>query len=187
MTRPAVESLQADRPGAAALDEATPRAIELHNDELIEMSIKPSYWYIPIVSVRVAAGAGIVALAALLPSLVQWQALSVLALGLCVLVVVLRLAVGTLQWASRLFLLTNRRVVKFQGVLEVVYLECALKRVREARLEISSYQKLLGIGTILIVPADESQPTIVWKHIGRPKSVHEKLLRVIRRSQSSQH
>jgi hypothetical protein len=181
------EKLQAVQVNAApsAAEKAPAAQLEmLDGDELVQFSIKPSLWYIPIVSFNWVAGAAVVAgILALARPAVSPPAVSAAFLVL-VLVAVARVAVAALQWASRLYVLTNRRVMRFHGILNVDLAECLLRRIRHAEPRITSYQRLLQLGSIDVIPTGDSSVPIVWEHVAHPQKVYEKLLRAIHRSQS---
>lgn len=179
--QPGLDALGVD---ASALAKAEALAkLNISGDEIIEMSIKPSLWYIPVVSFRVVTGVVLLAAAALGldHDLAQRPLIGYLA-GLLVLS---RLAFAALQWASRVYVLTNRRVIRFSGVLSVTVLECPLRSVSDARLFATWYQALLRLGSVVIERHTAAPVRINWAHIAQPRVVHEKLLRAIQRAQSN--
>ncbi len=175
-----VEATPAHPAAAVAAPKAAP--IELGGDEIIQLSVKPSLWFIPLVSLR---WLGVTALLAVLLAVLfrqGWTSDAVIALQAVIGVAATRLGIAALQWASRLYLLTNRRVMRFRGVWRVELTECPLAKLSQADLEVSPVQRPLRIGTIYMATA--TQPTsISWSHIARPAEVHERLLRAIRNSQ----
>jgi len=180
-----LDAVHVDAAPAAAAEKAAAAKLELlDGDELVQFSIKPSLWYIPVVSFNWVVGAGVVAavLAAAQPG-VRSSAVSV-ALLVLVLVAVARIAVAALQWASRLYVLTNRRVMRFHGVLTVEAAACPLKRISQVRPVVAWYQRLLQLGSIELTPVIDNSIPIVWEHVAHPQEVYEKLVRAIRKSQS---
>jgi hypothetical protein len=180
-----LDTAQVNAAPTAAAEKAAAAKLELlDGDEIVQFSIKPSLWYIPVVSFNWVVGAGVVAavLAAAQPA--AWpSAISVVFLML-VLVAVVRVAVAALQWASRLYVLTNRRVMRFHGVLRVETAACPLKRITQVRPVMTWYQRVLQLGSIELTPVIENSIPIVWEHVAHPQEVYEKLLRAIRKSQS---
>lgn len=180
-----LEAVHVDAAPAAAAEKAAAAKLELlDGDEIVQFSIKPSLWYIPVVSFNWVVGAGVVAavLAAAQPD-VHSSAVSV-ALLVLVLVALARIAVAALQWASRLYVLTNRRVMRFHGVLTVEAAACPLKRISQVRPVVAWYQRLLQLGSIELTPVIDNSIPIVWEHVAYPEEVYEKLVRAIRKSQS---
>jgi hypothetical protein len=106
------------------------------------------------------------------------------AAALAVLAAVMRLVVASLQWASRVYVLTNRRVMRFSGVANVEVLDCGLKDVSRANMELGGVQRMLRLGTIHMTPSRESRPTIVWDHVARAADVYAKVVRAIKKAQS---
>lgn len=172
----------------AALDRIGPAAAAkldlLDGDEIIQFSIKPSAWYIFLVSAR-WIGVSLV-LGAALTFIVQgrWNVLASVTFQALSLAAVGRVGVATLQWASRLYVLTNRRVLAFKGVMSVEVAQCLLTRVSAADLRVTGGQNLLRLGSIHIVTDREPSAPLIWQHIARPVEVHQLLLNAIRRSQA---
>ncbi|MEW6250156.1 MAG: PH domain-containing protein [Planctomycetota bacterium] len=172
---PAVEVRPVAAPKAAAL---------LDGDELIQLSIKPSLWYIPLVSLNVVVAAFALALllAFTMRTGITWTAtLPFQVLGAAA---ALRLAIATLQWASRLYVLTNRRVLRFEGVWNVSVAECRLAQIGHVDLQVAWYSRWLRIGTIAMRSADDACQPCLWRDVARPQEIHEILVRAIRKAQS---
>jgi uncharacterized membrane protein YdbT with pleckstrin-like domain len=156
----------------------------LGGDEIIQLSIKPSFWFIPIVSMNVLATVAL--LMVLLGLANYWGIAAPSATWFQVLIVgaALRLGIGTLQWASRLYVLTNRRVLRFKGVLNVSVLECRLSRVRGIEVLTTWYGRLLRLGTIRIQSEDDPQgPPCLWREVARPDEIREILVKAVRKAQ----
>ncbi len=174
-------------PAAKAPPVASPKSAQLElleGDEIIQLSIKPSLWFIPLISFQAIATLAVVAAA--LTAIMQtgttpWAPLpfQILA-GLAM----LRLGIATLQWASCLYVLTNRRVMRFQGVTSVDVAECRLTRISQAELHATWSQRALWLGSIHLTPIDGHARGLIWEHVARPLEVHELVIRAIRKSQS---
>lgn len=173
-------------PLQTATAEATTRpaaAQVLRGGEIIELSLKPSHWYILITSGRTLGV--MVVLACVLPLLVGglWTWYGQLALQGVLAVALGRIAIGMLQWASRLYVLTNRRVLVFKGIVTVTISECPLERIGSLELESRWYHRVLRLGTLLAVPGTgQKHDTVAWEHIKRPQETRERLLRAIRQA-----
>ncbi|MBK9128944.1 MAG: PH domain-containing protein [Phycisphaerales bacterium] len=154
----------------------------LDGGEIIELSIKPSMWLVPIVSfqfvliVTLAAGVLVVAGGGELrgASFLAFQVLACLA--------ALRVGLAAMQWTSKLYVLTNRRVLRFRGVLGVDLAECSLSRIARLELHASPAQRFFGLGTIVITPAAEDARPFEWEYVAGAADVHERLLRAIQRA-----
>lgn len=158
-------------------------SLELREDEIVQLSIRPSLWFIPLYSLKLVLAMAL--LAAFVAVYAQGRAslavtVTLLVIVLAVLSIVLA---ATLQWASRLYVLTNRRVMQFRGVFSVEVAECGLKQIAQTRLQLAWFQPLLRLGSIQMTPKNQDKPAIVWEHVARPDEVHEILERAIRKAQ----
>src|SRR5690606_16809776 len=59
-----------------------------------------------------------------------------------------RLGFGLLQWVSRLYVLTNRRIMRLRGIFNVDLFECQLNKIQNTYLRATWYEKLAGLGSI---------------------------------------
>jgi uncharacterized membrane protein YdbT with pleckstrin-like domain len=162
----------AGEPVAAARPAALGRAI-LADGEIVILDLKPSLWFVPLVSAPVVAVGMILMLAQRLPILSQFfygDHLLLNNVGLWI--VVLRLAWALLQWWARSYILTDRRIIQQEGVLTVSVFECGLDRLQNTYISRTVMQRILGIGTILFATA--SGPIeAMWLHVSRPATVHK--------------
>jgi hypothetical protein len=93
-----------------------------------------------------------------------------------------RITWAVIQWVSRLYILTNLRILRLSGVFYPDVFDCPLRRVARARLSRPVRERLLGLGSIEIIPLDEKQPIGVWQTIARPVKVHEQVIATINRA-----
>lgn len=168
---------------AAPLPIATPADALLTGDEIIQLSIKPSLWFIAFVSFRWTAGllilsAALFVLARESGSVLQWIACELAVCG-----AMLRVGIGALQWASRLYVLTNRRVMRFRGVMSVDVAQCRLEQIAQVELRRSGAQPLLRLGTLRIFPTAPNAPRVSWEHVARPAEVE----RIVREAAQRSH
>lgn len=154
----------------------------LDGDEIIELSLKPSLWFVAGYSGPYVAGLVLLALGFWLTSNGADPALRQAVLQLFAVLVAGVLVLGGLAWASRVYLLTNRRVMCFSGMLAVRVTECRLARVATADLVQTAAQRPLGLGNIFVTGADAQTPRVDWLWLARPRDVHERLLRAIQRA-----
>ncbi len=155
----------------------------LDGDEIIQLSIKPSLWYVPLVSMGgVGAMVVIAAGVSMLASTFGWTPVLQLVFQMAVLGSVLRVAFASLQWASRLYVLTNRRVMVFQGVFNVSVSECKLANIADALLDIAWYERPLRLGSVRMPAKSDDLPTIHWTCVPRPAETQQLLAQAIRKS-----
>ena len=175
----------AEAPPVVTAPKAAAAKLELlDGDEIIQLSIKPSLWFIPLVALNVVIAA--VVLAVLLGFTMGSGLTPVTILPFHVLcsLVALRVGVGTLQWASRLYVLTNRRVLRFKGVMNVSVAECRLAQINAVELHTPRYGSWLRIGTIQMTSADAKCRPCLWRDVARPQEVHEIVTKAVRKAQS---
>lgn len=156
----------------------------LDGDELIQLSIKPSLWFIPMVSARVILVVVAICIAMALAMQGGYTPTRVVPFQILAAIVAIRLGVAMLQWASRLYVLTNRRVMRFKGVLSVDVVECRLERIGQVCVQATWYARLLRLGSIAMTPAESKATHITWDDVSRPDEVHEILEKAIRKSKS---
>ena len=72
--------------------------------------------------------------------------------GGCLLMIA-RLSWAVLEWVSRLYVLTNRRVMRIRGVFNVEMFECPLDRIQNTEVQLSITERLVRVGTVMIETA----------------------------------
>ncbi|MBI5863700.1 MAG: PH domain-containing protein [Planctomycetes bacterium] len=173
---------------AALPVETTPVAAlaMLDGGEIVELSIKPSLWFVAFAAARVVIVAQVAAAAVAIVAVGGggWSRTAASLVALFELLALLRGLVASLQWASRLYVLSNRRVMRFSGVLNVSLVECPLVQIAEAHIRLGFWQRVLRLGTIRMTPTNSRLPTVNWEHLAAPAHILEKLVRAIRRAQS---
>jgi hypothetical protein len=181
------EAVHVEANPAATIEESAAARLEmLDKDEIVEFSIKPSLWFIAIVSARFVLLVGVLAAIVGVVARDSGTQLAAYAVALAVLAALLRIVVASLQWASRVYMLTNRRVMRFSGVLTVNVTECLLKQIKQTNLRLDAVQRRLRLGSICMTPAAERQPVVVWDHVARAGEIYERVIRAIRRAQTGQ-
>ena len=120
----------------------------LDGDEIVILAIKPSLWFVVFMSARWVAGMLLVVL------LAGWLGRSVLYLSTpmsvqgAVALAGARVGFALLQWVSRLYVLTNRRIMRLRGILNIDLFECQLTKIQNTYLTLAWYERLTGLGTI---------------------------------------
>jgi membrane protein YdbS with pleckstrin-like domain len=176
-----MEALEAPASRAASHERA---ASVLQGNEIIELSIKPSMWFIVIKSARIVTAMVAFSLGIAILAHGHWPPSAVTAVSLTLCIAVLRVGLATLQWASRLYVLTNRRVIVFRGVFSVEADDLLLERIGQLTLDVAPYQRVLGIGSIIMRSADDDPAARrIWKHVANPGEIHRKLCRASEEAQ----
>lgn len=181
--------LHASEGGAAAAADALPFRTSLaalltghilRDGEVVLLILKPSMWYIVFSSMRFAAAVLIVAIAAQLWLHQPHVAGSVAYAGAFLLAG--RVMWAALHWMGRLYVLTDLRIVRLSGVFNVEIFDCALRKVAGTRLTRTFREKLWRLGSIEIIPADDSCPPSTWQTVGRPAEILAKVQATIERA-----
>ena len=71
------------------------------------------------------------------------------------------------------YALSEDRLFLETGLLSTKSEEILLYRVRDISLKISLFQRIFGVGTIVVQSSDKSMPTLELKNIKRPRHVKE--------------
>jgi hypothetical protein len=147
----------------------------LRDGELVILILKPSRWYIALSSLKVAAAVAII-LCALHgdPHIRGFVEVGVSVIGG-------RVMWATLNWMGRLYVLTDQRVLRLSGVFSIEIFDCPLRKIARTRVFRTFRERLLGLGSIEILPVDEEKPCGVWQMVRRPLEVNEQIQQAIRR------
>ena len=179
------QAVHVDVSPAATVEKSRAAQLELLDDnEIIELSIKPSLWFVAIVSLRFVAFVAIIVAIVLLTTPATGSIWPVYILPSAILACLARVVFASLQWASRVYVLTNRRVMRLSGVVTVEVTDCLLKRVTSTNLELGTLPRLLGLGSIHITPVGENQKPVIWEYVAPAGDIYAKLVRAIKKAQS---
>ena len=175
----AIKPVRQEEPTNADLGDLLPSDL-LIDDEQIVFVIKPSLWTIAFLCFRTVLIAVVVAMLALfagpLLELEQWSALIVQG---CIVAVLVRVGFAFLQWLSRTYVLTDKRVIRIRGVLTIDVFQCSLVRIQNTFLVLTLPQRLLGLGSIVFATAGTGSVEAVWQHVKTPLNIHQQLLHAI--------
>lgn len=155
----------------------------LDGGEVVIFALKPSLWFIPLVSGRwIAAMVLVIAAVRLAP----WSQSALPLMQLAIAAVIVRMAWATMQWSTRLYVLTNRRVMRVRGVFNVELFECALTQIQNTWLSLSLPERIVRIGTIHVSTAADGG-NAAWRMLPRPREIHEQLCDAIRKTRNRNH
>jgi hypothetical protein len=145
----------------------------LRDDELVILAIRPSILFIPLSSLAWLTAVAILMLAlawmARFPA-IPWSDAVAFALGAVAMFA--RLAWGAIDWATRLYILTDRRVIVRQGVARVRHIEHPLREVHTVRVIVCESERPFGLGTIGFASGTSTVFDARWDMIARPFEVH---------------
>jgi len=169
---------------AIAAEQMVPSHL-LDGGEAIILAIKPSLWFIPIRSAWFLLGTAVLGYGAWLAAVRTIWVDPSLVVQIAAIVCAARLGVALLEWVSRLYVLTNRRLMRIRGIFNVNVFECALAKVQHTYLHLAWYERLLGLGSIALATAGTADIEVSWDHVARPAAVHEEIRRAISRARGN--
>jgi len=175
------ESVEAQpAPGLMAQGQTGLRDV-LDGGEIVLFALKPSMWYLVLVSARWLAGAAVIILLAplLLPAR---SATAEILTQAALLVTAVRLILALLQWSSRLYVLTNRRVMCYGGVMRVSLFESPLVHIRNTYVNASPVERICKVGSIGFSLEGGKKVDAWWEHISEPHTIHERIRRAIEKA-----
>lgn len=93
--------------------------------------------------------------------------------------VALRVALAVLDWLGRVYVLTDRRLIRQRGILHVNVFECPLDRIQNTYLDFTWQERLLGLGTIVFMTAGSGQAEAAWAYVWRPLELHRQIVEAV--------
>ena len=153
----------------------------LDGGEIVLFALKPSMWYLVLVSARWLAGAAVIILLA--PFLFQARSATAEILTQAALfVTAVRLILALLQWSSSLYVLTNRRVMCYRGVIQVSLFESPLVHIRNTYVSASPVERICKVGSIGFFLQGGKKVDVWWEQLSDPHTVHERIRRAIEKA-----
>lgn len=172
----------ADREAAAARAAALLPAELLQPHEIIILLLKPSPWFIVLAPLKTLAILALLTLAMLvlnkyLPLGIANRDLVLLGVGL----IGLRLFWQFLEWLSRVYVLTDQRMIRVEGVLRVSIFEARLREIQHTELILAVRERVFGLGSIAFATAGTAATEVYWLMLAQPLEVHQKVVQTLRR------
>jgi Bacterial PH domain len=154
----------------------------LRDGELVLLILKPSLWFIVFNSLAFTLVTAFLAAAL---ALIDHRMHDYFYFEAGLFVIAGRFMWSMLEWMGRLYILTDQRVLRITGIFSVEVFDCPLRKVVRARMVSTSREKVVGVGSIEIIPADEAIPSAIWQTIAKPKEILERLRAAITRAKQS--
>jgi membrane protein YdbS with pleckstrin-like domain len=155
----------------------------LDDNEIIILAIKPSLWFILFRSFRWLVAMALVMVVGLwTASHGGWYLRPAVVVQGTIALAGARVGFGALQWVSRLYVLTNRRIMRLTGILNVDLFECPLTKIQNTNLTLTWYERLFGLGTILFATAGTGGIEASWTNVNNPLELHERVRSAIHRA-----
>ena len=156
----------------------------LDGGEIVIFAIKPSLWFIVFTSFRWLAAMLAVIVVALFAGDRVPRVSGVFVVQSALLAAAARLVVGMMQWVSRLYVLTNRRIMRLTGVFRIDIFECLLTRIEGTVLSVAWYERVTGTGTIHFTTTPGGGVEVSWNHLDSAAEIHERVRSAIHRAKS---
>ena len=86
-----------------------------------------------------------------------------------------------LDWANRLYVLTDRRVMRRRGILQVDVFEARLDRIQQTNVLQLVRERSFGLGTIAFATAGTGTLDALWEAVADPFRIHAEVARAIDR------
>jgi hypothetical protein len=167
--------------GELAREDLLPAQL-LDGDEIVILAVKPSLWFVLFTSARwLVALAGVIALTAWLGELPGFSKPLIVKGSLAL--AGARVGFALLQWVSRLYVLTNRRIMRLRGIFNVDLFECQLSKIQNTYLTMAWYERLASLGSISFATAGTGGIEATWANVNNPLEVHERIRSAIHRAQ----
>jgi len=163
-------------PSAESADAAHAQTIVpaevLRDDEVVLLAVKPSGWFVLLTSWPILALAVLIAAG----TYVADRALGAGPAGpglclVCLTAALLRVVIGSFQWLGRVYVLTDKRLMRIRGVMRVDVFQCPLRQVARVVLAAGRGERMLGLATLLFEAEGIDTREAAWLNLSRPEEV----------------
>ena len=156
----------------------------LEDGEIVLLAVKPSGWFVLLVSAPVLAVVGVLAAGVVFSEPILHaggRPRDAVLLALTA-VAFLRVLVACCQWIGRLYVLTNRRMLRIRGIVRADVLAFLLKDVRGVLPTAGLLERPLGLGSLYFEIDGQAGGDAAWVNLSRPADVLETVSEAIRRA-----
>lgn len=137
--------------------------------ETILLAIRPSVLFLLLFPLWAYAGLAVL-------GFVLWVTFRITGLGLdpsraawmAGIAILLRFAWAALEWVTRLYVLTDRRLITVAGVLRQGVSDLPLTRIQHVTLHKSLRERVFGLGTLAFATAGTGGYDAAWRMLDRP-------------------
>ncbi len=158
----------------------------LGDDEQILLAVKPSVWMVAFLSFRTAIiCSAIIASAIFIAPLISLDQYSQSVIRYSGLAILARIAFAMIQWLSRSYVLTNRRVIRLRGVFTIDVFQCSLTRIQNTFMVLTLPQRILGLGSIAFTTAGTDAIEAIWHHVNSPLKLHNTIIKALDSAENS--
>jgi hypothetical protein len=154
----------------------------LQDGEIIILTLKPSLFYIPFSCLKFCAMVLILMIASKLwlSHVGYYPSRTLIEIG--TLALLGRLTYATLQWMGKLYVLTDQRIVSISGIIAADVFNCPLRKVARIRLVFTFKERIMGLGSIEIIPMDEAVAIHSWQMVAQARDVHKQIISTMNRA-----
>ena len=156
----------------------------IRKDERVVVIARPSLFMVVLEPLG-----SLVAIAVLVGLIILWNAAYPAfgwkvpeAVGVGLILVGFRLGWTYLDWMNRLYVLTDRRVVRRRGVIRVDVFEARLDRIQQTNVLQPLRQRIFGLGTIAFATAGTAGVDALWEYLPSPHQVHADVVHAVDRT-----
>ena len=154
----------------------------LRDDEVVILALKPHPLFIILSSLTSLLVIGIITMLLAYLAKVPWISWTdAQAFGLGAMLVFVRLVWQALEWWNRVYILTDRRIIRRAGVLRISMFEAPLRQVQHTHVFVRVRERLFGLGTIGFATAGTGVFDTFWTTVSKPFAVHRTVTEAIER------
>ena len=172
-------------PGSLSVTVASALAQDrLENGEAIILTVRPSGWLILLMSWPLLVGVAAVAAVSLAAR--QYMAYDVdnrMVVLICLAVGAMRLTIACCQWQGRMYILTDRRVMRIKGVFHEDCYQCPLKKIRQVLVSSTLPERIVSVASLIFERIDDKPvPDADWVCLTNPEEVLQAVEDAFRRA-----
>ena len=154
----------------------------LDDGETVLLVVRPSLWMVPLWCLEAFVVIAGLVFAFAWAAAFEWSPWSEeQAFGFGLVTIALRLLYQFLDWANRLYVLTDRRIMRRRGILQVDFFEARLDRIQQTSVLQLVRERAFGLGTIAFATAGTSTLDALWEAVADPFELHGEVTRAIGR------
>ncbi len=156
----------------------------LQDGETVILALRPSPWFILIDGSWVYFASIFVALLLAWLAHQPWSPVILpesQIFPLLATVLSIRIVWKFLDWANRVYVLTDQRIMRRRGVIQYSLIEAPLDRIQHSAIFTRVVERVLGLGTIGFATAGSGRFEVIWEMIANPIEIHRKVNDAIER------
>lgn len=172
-------------PGSLSVTMASAMAQDrLEDGESIILTARPSGWLILLMSWPLLVG--LTAVAAVSLAAEQFTTYDVdnhMVVLICLAVGAIRVTVACSQWQGRMYILTDRRVMRIKGVFREDCYQCPLKKIRQVQVSATLPERIVSVASLMFERVDEKPvPDADWICLANAQDVLQAVENALRRA-----